>query len=153
MCLSVRGRTWTSVQHARYVIHHKLYFNLTCIGCSERRLIGHTFYRRNFLRKSCATCRGKCRRRLIILLSTWCRAAASFSASGAVLGSSDGKINVQSACTLFCLEWQIIWPTRILTFPSETSYIYISREGDVLFIQCTRARAHTHTHTHTKSVF
>jgi hypothetical protein len=31
-------------------------------GCSERRLIGHSFYRRNFLRKSCATCREKCRR-------------------------------------------------------------------------------------------
>jgi hypothetical protein len=28
------------------------------IGCSERRLIGHSFYRRNFLRKSCATRRG-----------------------------------------------------------------------------------------------
>jgi hypothetical protein len=27
------------------------------IGCSERRLIGHSFYRRNFLRKSCSTCR------------------------------------------------------------------------------------------------
>jgi hypothetical protein len=32
------------------------------IGCSERRLTGHSFYRRNFLRKSCATCREKCRR-------------------------------------------------------------------------------------------
>jgi hypothetical protein len=32
------------------------------IGCSERRLIGHPFYRRKFLRKSCATCREKCRR-------------------------------------------------------------------------------------------
>jgi hypothetical protein len=31
------------------------------IGCSERRLIGHSFYRRNFLRKSFATCREKCR--------------------------------------------------------------------------------------------
>jgi hypothetical protein len=26
------------------------------IGCSERRLIRHSFYRQNFLRKSCATC-------------------------------------------------------------------------------------------------
>jgi hypothetical protein len=34
----------------------------TYIGCSERRLIGHSFYRPNFLRKSCATCREKCRR-------------------------------------------------------------------------------------------
>jgi hypothetical protein len=32
------------------------------IGCSERRLIGHSFYRWNFLRKSCATYREKCRR-------------------------------------------------------------------------------------------
>jgi hypothetical protein len=32
------------------------------IGCSERRMTGHWFYRRNFLRKSCATCREKCRR-------------------------------------------------------------------------------------------
>jgi hypothetical protein len=27
------------------------------IGRSERRLIGHSYYRRNFLRKRCATCR------------------------------------------------------------------------------------------------
>jgi hypothetical protein len=27
-----------------------------CTGCSEHRLIGRSFYRRNFLRKSCATC-------------------------------------------------------------------------------------------------
>jgi hypothetical protein len=32
------------------------------IGCSERRLIGHSIYRRNFQRKSCATCREKCPR-------------------------------------------------------------------------------------------
>jgi hypothetical protein len=32
------------------------------IGCSECRLIEHSFYRRNFLRKSCATCREKYRR-------------------------------------------------------------------------------------------
>jgi hypothetical protein len=32
------------------------------IGCSERRLIGHEFHRRNFLRKSCVTCREKCLR-------------------------------------------------------------------------------------------
>jgi hypothetical protein len=31
------------------------------IGCSECRLIGLSFYRRNFLRKNCATCREKCR--------------------------------------------------------------------------------------------
>jgi hypothetical protein len=40
--------------------------------------------------------------RLIILLSTWCRAAAFFSASGAALfaGSSYGKINAQPALAL-----------------------------------------------------
>jgi hypothetical protein len=32
------------------------------IGCSERRLIGHSFYCRNPLRKSCATYGEKCRR-------------------------------------------------------------------------------------------
>jgi hypothetical protein len=32
-----------------------------CIGCSERRLIWLSFYCRNFLRKSSATCRAKCR--------------------------------------------------------------------------------------------
>jgi hypothetical protein len=31
-------------------------------GCSERRLIGHSFYRRNFLRKSYSTWREKCGR-------------------------------------------------------------------------------------------
>jgi hypothetical protein len=31
------------------------------IRCSERRLIGNLFYRRNFLRKRSATCREKCR--------------------------------------------------------------------------------------------
>jgi hypothetical protein len=31
------------------------------IGCSERRLIRHSFYRRSFLRKSCTTCQEKCR--------------------------------------------------------------------------------------------
>jgi hypothetical protein len=31
-------------------------------GRSDRRLIGHSFYRWNFLRKSCAICREKCRR-------------------------------------------------------------------------------------------
>jgi hypothetical protein len=36
--------------------------NLTYIGCSERRLIGHSFYHRNFLRKSSATRQEKCRR-------------------------------------------------------------------------------------------
>jgi hypothetical protein len=35
---------------------------LHAIGRSERRLIGHSFYLGNFLRKSCATCREKCRR-------------------------------------------------------------------------------------------
>jgi hypothetical protein len=30
------------------------------IGCSERRLIGHSFYSRNFLPKSCTTCWEKC---------------------------------------------------------------------------------------------
>jgi hypothetical protein len=64
---SFAGRQWASV------------------GCSEHRLIGHSFYRRNFLRKSCATCREKCRRRLIRLRSTWSRATAFFSASGAAL--------------------------------------------------------------------
>jgi hypothetical protein len=32
---------------------------LIYIGCSERRLIGHSFYRQSFLRKSWATCREK----------------------------------------------------------------------------------------------
>jgi hypothetical protein len=41
--------------------------------------------RRKFLRKRCATCLEKSRRRLIRLLSTCCRKAAFFSASGAAL--------------------------------------------------------------------
>jgi hypothetical protein len=36
--------------------------NIAHIMCSERRLIGHSLYTRNFLRKSCVTCRDKCRR-------------------------------------------------------------------------------------------
>jgi hypothetical protein len=32
-------------------------YQMCNIGCSERRLIGHSFYRRNFLRKSCPACR------------------------------------------------------------------------------------------------
>jgi hypothetical protein len=39
-----------------------LFWKFRRTGCSERRLIGHSFYRRNFLRKSCATCREKCHR-------------------------------------------------------------------------------------------
>jgi hypothetical protein len=42
------------------VFPEELYFYY--IGCSERRLIGHSFYRQSLLRKSCATCREKCRR-------------------------------------------------------------------------------------------
>jgi hypothetical protein len=57
----------------------------TSTGCSERRLTRHSFYSRNFLRKSCATCRENSRRGLITLLSTWCRAVAFFSASGRAL--------------------------------------------------------------------
>jgi hypothetical protein len=46
------------------------------------------------------------------LLSTWCRAAAFFSASGAALSQevADGKINVQSACALntqYNHQWKI----------------------------------------------
>jgi hypothetical protein len=96
-----------------------------CTECSERRLIGHRSYRRNFPTKvlpkkmppqanqtsqyvvrrgciflvqytRCSLCR------LIRLLSTWCRAATFFSASGAstLAESSDGKMNVRSACAL-----------------------------------------------------
>jgi hypothetical protein len=50
--------------------------------CSERRLIWHSFYRRNLLRKRCATCQEKFHSRLIRLFSAWCRAAAFFWKSG-----------------------------------------------------------------------
>jgi hypothetical protein len=43
------------------IIHTSAWY-FRAIGCSERRLIGHSFYRLNFLQKSCATCREKCRR-------------------------------------------------------------------------------------------
>jgi hypothetical protein len=36
--------------------------DINYIGCSERTLIRHSFYSRNFLRKNCATCREKSRR-------------------------------------------------------------------------------------------
>jgi hypothetical protein len=54
---------WNTV-HISHFYHKALYplpISCSCIGCSERRLIGHSFYRWNFLRKSCATCREKCR--------------------------------------------------------------------------------------------
>jgi hypothetical protein len=66
-------------------MHRVPFLSPPTTGCSERKLIGLSFYRRNFLRKSCATCREKYRRRLIRLLSPWCSAAALFSASGAEL--------------------------------------------------------------------
>jgi hypothetical protein len=43
-------------------LHYLLMRTNGYIGYSERRLIGHSFYRRNFLRKCCATCREKWRR-------------------------------------------------------------------------------------------
>jgi hypothetical protein len=42
--------------------HENLMIVSVYIGCSERRLIGHSFYRQNLLRKSCATYREKFRR-------------------------------------------------------------------------------------------
>jgi hypothetical protein len=54
-------------------------------GCSERRLIGHSFYRRNFLRKCCATCQEKCRRAAPRTEKSDKPAAAFFSGSGAAL--------------------------------------------------------------------
>jgi hypothetical protein len=55
------------------------------IECSERMLIGHSFYRRNFLRKCCATCREKCRRAAPRTVKSDKPAAAFFSASGEAL--------------------------------------------------------------------
>jgi hypothetical protein len=65
-------------------------------GCSESSLIGHSFYRRNFLRTSCATCREKRRRRLIRLLSTRCRAATFFSACSAALSQEVPTVKCMS---------------------------------------------------------
>jgi hypothetical protein len=76
-------------------------------GCSERRLIGHSFYRRKFRRKRCATCWEKCRHRLIGLLSTWCHTAAFYSASGAALSQEVPTVNWMS-------NWPALW-----------TYIYI----------------------------
>jgi hypothetical protein len=59
--------------------------NYVYIGCCERRLIGHSFYLRNFLRKSCGTCQEKWRRSHIRLVMTWCRGAAFLMLSGADL--------------------------------------------------------------------
>jgi hypothetical protein len=53
--------------------------------CSERRLIGHSFYHRIFLRKSCAACREKYRRAAPPTEKSDKPAAAFFSASGAAL--------------------------------------------------------------------
>jgi hypothetical protein len=46
--------------YLRRIREKALYF--WYIGCSERRPIWHSFYRRNCLRMSCATCLEKCRR-------------------------------------------------------------------------------------------
>jgi hypothetical protein len=56
-----------------------------CIGCSERSLIGHSFYRWNFLRKSCTIRREKCRRAAPRTEKPDKPEAAFFSASGAAL--------------------------------------------------------------------
>jgi hypothetical protein len=40
-----------------FVVFYMLFCNYEYTECSERRLIAHSFYLRNFLRKSCATCR------------------------------------------------------------------------------------------------
>jgi hypothetical protein len=48
------------------ILNWEVYVDLVRAGyvrCSERRLIGHSFYRGNFLRNSCATCREKKSRR------------------------------------------------------------------------------------------
>jgi hypothetical protein len=49
---------WAPVRFSRTQFRGFSWF--TNIGCSEHRLIGCSFYRWNFLRKSCATCREKC---------------------------------------------------------------------------------------------
>jgi hypothetical protein len=61
------------------------FFTKTYIGCSERRLIGHLFYRRNFLRKCCSTCREKFRRAAPCTEKSDKPAAAFFLASGVAL--------------------------------------------------------------------
>jgi hypothetical protein len=53
-----------SYLHAKYFLHETNVSTVVRrhIGCSERRLIGHSLYHWNFLQKSFATCREKCRR-------------------------------------------------------------------------------------------
>jgi hypothetical protein len=62
------------------------------VGCSERKLIGHSFYHRNFLRKCCAIFRENCRCAVPRTEKFDKPAEAFFSASGAAL--SDGKMKV-----------------------------------------------------------
>jgi hypothetical protein len=60
-------------------------YKFSYIGCSERRLIEHSFYRRNFLLKCCVIYREKCRRAAPRTEKSDKPAAAFFSASGAAL--------------------------------------------------------------------
>jgi hypothetical protein len=76
---------------------------------TQRRLIGHSFYRGNFLRKSCVTCREKCRRRLMRLLSTWCRAVAFFSASGSALSQEVPTVKWMS-------NQPVLWTSYIFSY-------------------------------------
>jgi hypothetical protein len=66
------------------------------IGCSERRLIWHSFYRWNFPRKSCATCREKSCSAASRTEKSDKPKAAFFSASGAALLQEVPKVNWMS---------------------------------------------------------
>jgi hypothetical protein len=86
---------------------------------------------------SCATihCSTRCSLcRLIKFLSMWCRVAAFFSASGAAL--SQGKMNVQSACSLntryftqprlpTCFSsFLVLWQNAAYEYKSCANYLY-----------------------------
>jgi hypothetical protein len=58
-CDFFSASAYYTILGTKQVIHTDLLHNS---GCSERRLIEHSFYRRNFLRKSCPTNRERCRR-------------------------------------------------------------------------------------------
>jgi hypothetical protein len=55
-------REWGEAVNALLTLYMSVKLVIYICIYSERRLFGHSFYRRNFLRKSCATCREKCRR-------------------------------------------------------------------------------------------
>jgi hypothetical protein len=66
-----------------YVYKYIMSFSTHSTVCSERRLIGRSFYRQTSYERAAPLAEKNATAGLARLLSTWCRAAAFFSASGA----------------------------------------------------------------------